>query len=110
MNDFHTRSQTYEPIPENATILGIFSDAVMVGYLCVTSYSDVEIEVNQGYLSKDARHVGVPQVVMGLFEQRAKAQGFKRVVLAANRDLKAYTRFMNGMGYMPSRVIFSKEL
>ncbi len=106
--DFHKKSHTYETVPPHCQLLGIFDGEALAGYFVVAGYEDGDLEINQGYLNKEYRHKRLSACAMQLLEQRAKDSGFKKIILASSRSLKAYTQFMANMGYAPERIIFSK--
>lgn len=108
--DLIRRSHNHDNIPEKAELLGIYSDNTLAGYYIVTGYSDGDLEINQGYLSKEFRHKRLPALAMQLLEHKARQAGFRRVVLASSRTLKAYTKFMQDLGYRPERIVYFKEL
>lgn len=109
--DFQKKSKGYEIPPEDAVILGIFDDAKLVGYYVLVEYKEEKVlEVNQGYLSKEARHQNLSPLCMSLLEDRAKELGYKKIMLQAQRSIQSYIKFMDRMGYRADRVIFSKEI
>lgn len=110
LEDFCLKAKNREDLPSNAELLGICLDSTLVGYFIVTGYPDADLEINQGYLSIEARHIDLSKQAMNLLEAKAKASGYKRILLASSRTLKAYTKFMAAMDFKPSRIIFSKEI
>ena|SRR5438067_7795300 len=109
--DFQSKQGTsYEPPRAQSPILGIYEDTNLIGYFILWPYDDGDLEINQGYLAPTARHKRLSKQAMTLLEASAKKSGFKRIILAAQRSLKAYVPFMEDMGYKPQRIVFSKEL
>ncbi len=108
--DFQKRSKTAENVPNHAELLGIFDGDYLAGYFIVAGYETGELEINQGYLNQENRHKDMSKVAMCLLEQKAKKAGFKKVILASSRTLRAYTKFMKGLGYKPERIIYSKSV
>ena len=106
--DFHSKSHNQDPLPNNAELIGIFEGEYFIGYFIVTGSSDGDLEINHGYLCKEARHKKAYRLAMCLLEQQAKRIGYKRILLASSRSLKAYIKFMAEMNYKPERIIFSK--
>lgn len=107
--DFYKRAKGFEPVPAQATILGIMAPDLK-GYFAIVGYSDGILEINQGYLSADARHSRLSYLAMKLLQEQVKKAGFKKIVLKASRSLRAYTRFMSDLGFKPESIIFSKEV
>ncbi len=108
--DFQERARNIDNVPEQAELFGIFDGEYMAGYFIVSGYNNGELEINHGYLNKENRHRHLSAVAMQLLEQKAKAAGYKKIILASSRTLKAYTKFMSNMGYKPERIIFSKQV
>lgn len=108
--DFQKRSKTHENVPVNAELVGIFANAQLAGYFIIAGHNDGNLEINQGYLNKEFRHKNISSLAMQVLEQKAKKAGYRKVILASSRTLKAYTHFMADMGYRPERIIFSKEV
>lgn len=108
--DFQKKSKNYDIPSDTTETLGIFEDNKLVGYFIIQGYQDRDLEIQQGYLNKAARHKNLSPLAMGLLEQKAKKVGYKRIILASSRTLKAYTNFMSNMGYKPERIIFSKQV
>lgn len=108
--DFYKRANNYDTPQNEAQYVGVFSDGVLAGYFVVMGYLDGDLEIVQGYWSKPYRHKNLSKQAMILLETKAKSIGYKRILLASSRSLKAYTRFMKNLGYTPTRIIFSKEI
>jgi GNAT superfamily N-acetyltransferase len=81
-----------------------------VGYFVIQAYDDGDVEVLQGYLIKDFRHIGIHKAFMTLLEDILKRAGFKKVLLGTHSRFKAYLGFAKDLGYKPEHLTFSKEL
>lgn len=110
LSDFQRRAKHYEPIPSQARILGIFEGQEMAGYFVVVGYDDGDLEINQGYLLPEFRHLKYHQEAMKVLEADARAYGYRKIILSASRSPKAYHKFMDALGYKPTKVIFSREI
>lgn len=109
--DFQKHSKCFELPPEVTEYIGVYDQSKLIGYFALVAYNDGDLEVNQGYLVKDARHIkNLSQQCMQLLEQKAKEIGFKKIVLQTQSRFRSYLKFMSGMGYKPNRLIFSKEI
>ncbi len=108
--DFQKKSKCFELPPDNAELLGIYLDDLLIGYFVLVGYSDGDLEINQGYLKPVARHRALSYESMKLLQAKATQVGYKKIILKASRSLKAYTRFMSNLGFKPTAIIFSKEV
>lgn len=109
--DFQKKAKTFELPPEDSTILGIYSDFILVGYFVLVEYKTEGIlEINQGYLLKEARHKHFDIDAMHLLEQAAKNVGYKQISLKVSRSFRAYKQFIQALGYKQVSIIFSKEV
>lgn len=108
--DYQKKSKNYEMPPNEAELLGIFKGEELIGYFIAVGYTNGIIEINQGYLKPEARHKLYSRVAMKLFEDLAKKAGYKEIVLATNRAVGSYQRFMNQCGFNLARAIFKKKV
>lgn len=108
--DYQKKAKNYEMPPEEAEFLGIYRGEELIGYFATVGYEDKTLEINQGYLKPTARHQNLSRISLKLLEEQAKKVGMKQVILATNRAVGSYIRFMRKNGYEPSRVIFSKDI
>lgn len=108
--DFQKKSKCYEMPPDHAEFLGAFKDNKLVGYLIICGYDNKYVEINQGYLLKEARHSNLGPQYLKLLEDICKKTGYKKIVFNASRSLGAYLEYAKQSGYKPERIIFSKEV
>ncbi len=108
--DFQKKSKCLELPPDNAEFIGIYVDQQLVGYFALVDYQDGDIEINQGYLKPLVRHRALSYQSMNILQTELKKLGFKKIILKASRSLKAYSRFMSNLGFMPESIIFSKGI
>lgn len=108
--DYQKKSRNYEMPPEYAQIWGIYDNDKLVGYFITVAHKTGIVEINQGYLSKEARHKKNQYIAMSLLEKTVKQYGMTKVVLGTNRAVGSYQRFMRNMGYSLVRAEFSKTL
>ncbi len=107
--DYQKKSKNYEMPPETSELVGIYRQDKLIGYFIVMGVQQT-LEINQGYLCPEARHKNISKISMELLEKQAKNNGFKEIVLATNRAVGYYIRFMKSMDYNISRAIFSKKV
>jgi hypothetical protein len=111
LEDFKSKAKHYEDPPQNAELLGIYRGSELIGYFIVVGYTeDMSLEINQGYLKREARHKNLNVISMKLLEDLAKKAGYKKVILATSRAVSSYVKFMDGMGYEVTRALFSKDI
>jgi GNAT superfamily N-acetyltransferase len=108
--DFQKKSKCFEMPPETGEIIGIYLDAVLIGYFITQAYDNGSIEINQGYLLPKYRHLNLSKDCTALLEHFCKKAGFKTMLLGTHNRFKAYLKFAKGLGYKPQQLIFSKEL
>jgi GNAT superfamily N-acetyltransferase len=109
--DFQKHSKFYEMPPEQGRILGIFDyENKLIGYFILLVFKDQTVWIEQGYLTKEARHKGYPKKAMKLLEERIKKAGLKIIKLQTVSRFKSYLNFAQDLGYKPERIVFSKEV
>lgn len=108
--DYQKKSKNFELPPEEAQMLGIYRGSELIGYFITLTYQDGTVEINQGYLKKEARHKNLSKIAMSLLEQLVKQNGYRKITLGTNRAVGSYIRFMRSMGFGIERAIFSKEV
>ena len=108
--DLQKKSHCYELPPEGAEFLGIYNDETLIGYFIVQGFEDGDVEINQGYLMREYRHLALPSACMEMLENICKAAGYKRVLLGTHNRFRSYLKFAKTLGYKPNHLIFVKEL
>ncbi len=108
--DYQKKSKNFELIPDEAEIWGIYKDTELIGYFATIAYSSGVVEINQGYLKPEARNKKFNYIALNLLEKLAKDKGFKRLVLATNRAVGSYQKFMRDCGFELTRAEFAKEV
>lgn len=111
MRDYQQKSKNFEMPPENAESVGIYRGDKLIGYFIIVFYPPQGIlEINQGYLEPSSRHKNLSKVSMELLEKEAKRIGIKKIMLATNRAVGSYLKFMRSMDYEIEKAIFAKEV
>lgn len=108
--DYQKKSKNYEMPPEQAEYIGIFKGEELIGYFITVTYTSGTVEINQGYLKPEARHKLYSKIALKLLEDAAKKIKCQEIVLATNRAVGSYQRFMKDCGFTLSRAIFNKRL
>ena len=108
--EFQKRSKCFELPPDEVEVFGIFYDNTFIGYFLLQGFDNTEVEVNQGYLLKEFRHLGLANECIKQMEVLCKAAGYKRITLGTHNRFRSYLKFMKSNGYKPEHLIFSKEL
>ena len=108
--DFQRKAKCYEMPTDDSFFIGIFVSEVLVGYFVLAGYDDGDLEIQQGYLRPIAQHKRLSYTAMKLLHEQARLSGFKKIILKASRTLRAYTRFMRNLGYVPESIIFSRSI
>lgn len=109
--DYQKKSKNFEMPPENATLLGIYRGENLIGYFVLVHYiKDSILEINQGYLEPASRHKNLSKISMELLEKQAKKVGIKKIMLATNRAVGSYIKFMRTMDYNIEKAIFAKDV
>lgn len=109
MVDFQKKSKCFEIPPEEAGYLGIYIDGTLYGYYALIAQG-TEVTILHGYLAPAARHKDYPRQAMHEIEQLCKQYGYTKISLCTSNRFKSYLNFMQGMGYKPEQLIFSKEV
>lgn len=107
--DFQKKSQCFEMPTEEAEFFGIFNNTKMIGYFILCKL-DTILEIQQGYLIKEARHIGLEYKAMDKLIEMAKQHGYTKIILQTQRSMKAYNKFMKRLGFDTERIVFGKEL
>ena len=110
--DFQKKSKVFELPPEEdqAYFIGIYNDSQFIGYYIMVPHNDAEIEIRQGYLTRNNRHLDLPKQCMAELERLCKLAGYKTIALSAGSRFKAYLKFAKSLGYKPVALEFTKEL
>jgi hypothetical protein len=107
--DFRERAGEYEPLPDEAVVLGIF-EPDLIGYFAIQGYANGNLEILQGYLKPGFRRKRLDLLAMKLLQEKARRAGYKKIGLLASRSLRAYSKFMDSLGFKPEKIAFGKEL
>ncbi len=108
--DFQKKSKCFEMPPDTAQFIGAYANNKLVGYFVIQGYENVDVEINQGYLLPQYRHLKLYKEFMELLENKCKEAGYKRMLLGTHNRFESYLQFAKGLGYRPQHLVFSKEI
>ena len=109
--DYQKKSKNFEMPPDHGQILGIYKGEELIGYFILVCYKEQRVvEINQGYLKPEARHKLYSRIAMKLLEDLVKKNQYKRIVLATNRAVGSYQKFMRDCGFGLIRAEFAKQV
>ena len=108
--DFQKKSRCLEMPPEPAEYVGIFNDTELVGYFILQGFDGKTVEVNQGYLKKEYRHLDLADECIRQMEKCCKKAGYKEIRLGTHNRFRSYLKFMARNGYRPEHLVFHKDL
>ena len=108
--DYQKKSKNYEMPPEASEFWGIYRNEELIGYFITVAYKSGQVEINQGYLKPEARHKNLSRISLQLLENLVKQAGYKELMLATNRAVGSYQKFMRNCGFSLTKAVFSKKV
>lgn len=108
--DFQKKSRCFEMPLETSQYVGAFLNDKLVGYFILQGYDNTDVEINQGYLSKEYRHSTLSDEFMKLLEEMCKKAGYKKMLLGTHNRFMSYIKFAKRLKYTPEHLTFCKLL